>query len=235
MKICTKCKIEKELSEFSKNNRNKDKLCYNCKDCRNKSGQIYRHNNKDKIRKRNKIYLENNKEKVAKQHKKYRDNNKVRIFEQNKKYNVKHREERKTYNKKSWLENKEYYKNYRLENKERIRKYKNNYCVQRRKTDIEYKILCNLRGRLSHVIENNSKSASTTELLGCTVKFLKSYLQNKFTKNMTFDNYGKWHIDHIKPCDSFDLSKESEQRKCFHYSNLQPLWELENLKKSNKY
>jgi len=225
-KICPKCKIEKELSEFSKNNRNKDKLCYNCKDCRNKSGQIYREKHVDK---------------EVKRHKKYRDNNKVKILEQNKRYNAEHREERKTYNKKSWLENKDYYKNYRLKNKERIRKYKNNYCVQRRKTDIEYKILCNLRGRLSHVIENNSKSASTTELLGCTVKFLKSYLQNKFTKNMTWGNYGRknktqcWEIDHIKPCDSFDLSKKIEQRKCFHYSNLQPLWELENLKKSNKY
>ena len=52
---------------------------------------------------------------------------------------------------------------------------------------------------------------------------------------MSWDNYGDWHIDHIRPCCSFDLSKIEEQEKCFHYSNLQPLWAEENMTKGGKY
>ena len=82
-----------------------------------------------------------------------------------------------------------------------------------------------------------SKSAATLELLGCSVEELKKHLENQFIKGMTWNNYGLhgWHIDHIKPCASFDLTKEEEQRKCFHYTNLQPLWAKDNLSKSNKY
>lgn len=52
---------------------------------------------------------------------------------------------------------------------------------------------------------------------------------------MTRENYGEWHIDHIKPISKFDLNDENEQKKCFHYTNLQPLWASENIKKSDKY
>ena len=72
-------------------------------------------------------------------------------------------------------------------------------------------------------------------LIGCEVDYLMYYIQSKFTKGMNWNNYGKWHIDHIKPCCSFDLSKASEQRKCFHYTNLQPLWAKDNLSKGKFY
>ena len=63
----------------------------------------------------------------------------------------------------------------------------------------------------------------TFKLVGCKLAFLKGDLEAKFTEGMTWENHGEWHIDHIKPCCSFDLTKEEEQIKCFHYSNLQPL------------
>lgn len=81
------------------------------------------------------------------------------------------------------------------------------------------------------------------KLVGCSLEQLKKHLQSKFTKGMTWENYGtgwhgkgmkEWHIDHIRPCASFDLSKASEQKKCFNYSNLQPLWAKDNLSK-NRY
>jgi hypothetical protein len=77
------------------------------------------------------------------------------------------------------------------------------------------------------------KSNRTLKLLGCSPKFLKEYLESKFTRGMNWSNHGRfgWHIDHIKPCASFDLSKPAEQAKCFHYSNLQPLWWQDNLQK----
>jgi hypothetical protein len=77
-------------------------------------------------------------------------------------------------------------------------------------------------------------------LIGCEIDYLMYHLQHKFKKGMTWDNHGsgnngkgmkEWHIDHIKPCSSFDLSKPEEQQKCFHYTNLQPLWVKENWKK----
>jgi len=71
------------------------------------------------------------------------------------------------------------------------------------------------------------------ELLGCNIEFVKKYLESKFDKEMSWDNYGKWHIDHIKPVASFDLTKLDEQKKCFHYTNIQPLWAKENREKSD--
>lgn len=85
--------------------------------------------------------------------------------------------------------------------------------------------------------KHHKKLRSTAQLLGCTFDQLKSHLESKFDKRMTWDNYGYygWHIDHIRPCESFDLSKCEQQEKCFHYTNLQPLWWIENLKKNDKW
>ena len=99
------------------------------------------------------------------------------------------------------------------------------------------KIAHYLRTRLYAVLKFNQKSKTTEKLIGCSFEFLKYYLQYKFKVGMTWDNHSVhgWHIDHIRPCCSFDLSKASEQRKCFHYTNLQPLWAKENLRKGSKY
>ena len=67
--------------------------------------------------------------------------------------------------------------------------------------------------------------------MGCSVSFLKGFLEAKFKEDMTWENHGEWHIDHIKPCLSFNLLDEEKQKKCFHYTNLQPLWADENLSK----
>ena len=74
------------------------------------------------------------------------------------------------------------------------------------------------------------------ELVGCTIEELKIYLEKQFKEGMTWENRGiVWHIDHIKPISKFDLTNEEEQKKCFHYTNLQPLFAIDNLRKSNKY
>ena len=104
----------------------------------------------------------------------------------------------------------------------------------RRETDINYKLKKNLRCRVWSVLKGLYKSKHTMELLGCDIEQLKSHLQSKFKPNMSWDNYGKWHVDHIVPCDSFNLALPEEQEKCFNYKNLQPLWAIENLLKNNK-
>ncbi|MBC8308209.1 MAG: hypothetical protein H8E55_72195 [Pelagibacterales bacterium] len=102
---------------------------------------------------------------------------------------------------------------------------------------INYKLAANMRKTLSIALSKNRiiKSKKTLDLLGCTIFKLKKHLKNKFKEGMTFENYGKWHIDHIKPITAFDLSDISQQKKCFNYKNLQPLWAKENIRKSNIY
>ena len=104
----------------------------------------------------------------------------------------------------------------------------------KKKNDITYRILCNLRVRLNKAIRNNQKKGTTLLLINCSIEKLKKHLEKQFKKGMNWSNYGKWHIDHIRPCASFDLSKESEQHKCFNYKNLQPLWKKENCCKKDK-
>lgn len=88
--------------------------------------------------------------------------------------------------------------------------------------------------RTSFRKKGHTKSAKTEFYLGCSVEYFLDHLQKQFKEGMTLKNHGKWHIDHIMPCASFDLSKLSEQKKCFHYSNLQPLWAKENILKKDK-
>lgn len=104
----------------------------------------------------------------------------------------------------------------------------------RRKNNINYRIAHRLRIRMLQALKGIDKSAKTTDLLGISISEFKIYFQSLFTKGMSWDNYDQWHIDHIKACSKFDLTDPKQQRECFHYKNLQPLWEADNLKKSNK-
>ena len=107
--------------------------------------------------------------------------------------------------------------------------------LERRKNDPAFKMLTTLRVRIYTVLKGTAKSKTTMKLLGCTIEELWKNLEKKFTKGMTRENYGKWHVDHIKPCVLFDLTDPKQQEICFHYTNLQPLWAIDNLKKGDRY
>lgn len=79
------------------------------------------------------------------------------------------------------------------------------------------------------------KKGKTMELTGCSKYELLEHLGSQFTESMTWENYGQWHIDHIRPCASFDLTDLEQQKICFHWTNLQPLWATDNIKKGSKY
>lgn len=96
------------------------------------------------------------------------------------------------------------------------------------------KITQNLRARMRKVIKKGFKSGHSLSILGCSSQEWKVYLESKFTDGMSWENYGEWHIDHIVPCASFDLTKEEDQIRCFHYTNTQPLWKADNYKKGCK-
>jgi hypothetical protein len=126
-------------------------------------------------------------------------------------------------------------KKYYLRNKEKIKKRTLDYYNKRRKTDNAFRLIINLRARLNKAINSYNKSNSTMVLLGVpNIEFLWNHLEKTFKPGMTRENYGKWHIDHIIPCSSFNMENPKDQFKCFHYTNLQALWAHENLSKSNK-
>lgn len=109
----------------------------------------------------------------------------------------------------------------------------------RKETDIQYVIRRRLRGRIRDAVKrtlgNGYKYKSSIVLLGCDMIFFKSYIESKFEYGMNWERMTHIHIDHIKPCSQFDLTKLEEQKICFHYTNLQPLWGVDNLIKGHKY
>jgi hypothetical protein len=140
------------------------------------------------------------------------------------------------YGKEYYHNNKEQRLGYDREWRQNNPGYSNRYKKKRKEDDPVYKLIYNIRIRVLKALERNQKSGHTIELLGCTGLELKMYLESKFLSGMTWENHGNkgWHIDHIKPCASFDLSKPEEQRKCFHYTNLQPLWWMDNMSKGGR-
>ena len=149
--------------------------------------------------------------------------------------------------------NKEQIKEYRKENrkknilkiKERKREYYSNTINKekrnkkrrdRYKTDIEFKFLLILRGRMRVVLNGFRKSDTTKELLGRTMDEFKTYIQSLFGTNMTWENYGEngWELEHILPCKLFDLSDDRQQKVCFHYTNLKPMWYYLNRSKQDR-
>jgi Prasinovirus endonuclease VII len=103
-------------------------------------------------------------------------------------------------------------------------------------TILNRKIRKRLRTRLLLALSGGYKRGSTIELLGCSIADFKIYLESKFESGMSWENYGcdGWHIDHIMPCAIFDLTKPEHQKRCFHFSNMQPMWAGKNLRKSAK-
>lgn len=105
-----------------------------------------------------------------------------------------------------------------------------------RRTNINRNISSRLRIRVNAVIRYGQKSDATEKLLGCSIPALRNHLESLFTPNMNWEEFlaGRIHIDHIIPCSAFDLSVPENQFRCFHYSNLQPLWRRDNLRKGSK-
>jgi hypothetical protein len=141
---------------------------------------------------------------------------------------------------KEYRKNPEWVEKKRVRNKrwrEKSKDYYNNYQKERSKNDLDFKMRNNLRSRIRAALkyQSASKDLGTAKLVGCTMLELRAHLERQFKDGMTWDNHGDWHIDHIKPCVSFDLTDPEQQRECFHYTNLQPLWAEDNRRKGATY
>lgn len=115
---------------------------------------------------------------------------------------------------------------------ERVRENSRRSVKNRLKNSIDFRILHNLRRRLNKAVKGTVRSKRTQELLGCSIPHFKAWMEFWMQPGMTWENYGEWHVDHKRPCISFNMKDPEQQRQCFHYTNLQPLWAKENLQKS---
>ena len=163
--------------------------------------------NQDRVITYRRQYAIDNKEEIAIRIKKFRINNDAHFKSQSKKYR----------------------------NAPGYREKRNIQDRERKKRDPMYRIRVNLHVRLWFFLRALKKSTRTMELVGCDLEFLKKHLESQFDEKMTWDNYGTyWHIDHLRPCKSFNLLDPEQQKKCFHWTNLQPLEGKENMSKGAK-
>lgn len=220
-KICIICNVEKHILDFHKRKDSKDGLRNECKICTRLRINNYRKNNTDKVNEWNretyyrnivkhketkKIYRDNNKESQKIRLKNYRDNNQEKI------------------------------KKYYFDNKDGLNKKALCRINKRKKNDKMFSVICSIRARVYGFLRlsNITKKNKTLDIVGCSPENLRDFLEKKFVDGMSWENYGRngWHIDHIIPLSS--AKTEEEIYKLCHYTNLQPLWEKDNIKKSNK-
>lgn len=189
--------------------------------------------NKEKQKEYMKQYYLQNKEKIKKQVKQYQLQNKKKIVKRKKQFWLQNKEKIKRYR----LENKnvikEWSRQYHFQNKKRINKRIIKYTFNRRKTDINFRVVDNLRKRLRSALKYNYKSGSAVLDLGCTIEYFKKWIENQFRNGMSWENYGKWEIDHQIPLSIVDLTDRDNLLQVCHYTNLQPMWKDENRKKGN--
>jgi hypothetical protein len=168
--------------------------------------KVYREKNREEInrKKREKYNTEEGKRKCAVRNKIYRENNLE----------------------KAKLRERTYKKN----NRDKVRAY----VGSRYNSNPNVKLAQIIRVRMRKFIKNKSKSS--WQLMGADIETVKKHLESLFKEGMTWENHGLegWHIDHIIPCSAFDLTDPEQQKKCFHYTNLQPLWAKDNLSKGDK-
>jgi hypothetical protein len=245
-KECSKCGIEKVLTEF---HFRKDINAFRaeCKLCRNLQKRQHYIKNADGIKLYQNIYRKNNPEKLIALNKKYYENNLEKAKEYRKRYYEKNKNTLKEKNK-IWCKNNqdkilENKKEYYIKNSDVIKQKIQKYQDIKRKTDINYRISCNLRTRVRHAVSFNQRAGSAVDDLGCSIKQFKEYLESKFYNNketgeaMTWENYGfyGWHFDHIKPLIKFDLTDREQFLKAAHYTNYQPLWARDNFSKHDNW
>ncbi|SIP85991.1 Hypothetical protein PACV_278 [Pacmanvirus A23] len=217
----------KQCQEINKNTEKGDKNKLTEEEKLAKKREYYHKNKEEHKIRYEKYYAEhkkeiyiNSKERV----KQWRENNEEKVKKYGNDYYNKNIEKVKM-RANVWKEN----------NKEQYSKWLNEYQKNKRATDPIYKISCNLRGRIYSAIKGGNKSESTIELLGCSIEEFKKYLETWFDDKMTWENYGSyWHIDHEKPCASFDLTDSEQQKICFNWSNMIPMEAKENMSKGAK-
>jgi hypothetical protein len=218
-KTCKKCGIEKDIELFHVNKQRNDGHSNVCSECQSQYVSDYKQtpSGAKSCKAGHKKYYDNNKQAWVE----YRDTPQYQEYRQSDHYKEISETQRIGY--------------YEV-NKTKMNKKSVECHLRLKRSNIQVQIRDNLRGRIHSLLRGKKKDGHSIELLGCSIEFLKGYLEGQFVDNMSWSNYGLfgWHIDHIRPCVSFDLTDTEQQKQCFHYTNLQPLWAKDNLSKGSK-
>lgn len=240
MKKCKKCLIEKTQDEFGNNKNNKDNKSIYCLNCELERKRKYRKENKEKVNESSKNWRKNNPEKYRKTVEKYLEKNphmsskeRGRKYREDDDYRKKISQKRKEYYQNNLEKEREKRKIYYYKNKEKERQKNDNWRIEKLKSDGFFRMKRRLRERIRDYMKGESIGKKTKDIVGLEYEDFKIYISNKFSEGMTWDNYGKWHLDHIIPlCEAKNVE---ELIKLNHFTNLQPLWAEDNIKKNRKY
>ena len=217
LKTCVSCNKEKAFIDFSNNNASPDGKHSYCKECSNQKNKEWREKNSEKNKQTIKKWKEANADKI-------------REYKRKRKPTEKEKDGKKRWTEKNAEKLKEYQRQYKKKNQKRL----NELEQKRKQVDPVYRIVCSIRSRVSALCKSISeeRNLSATKSIGLNRDEFKKYIESKFQEGMTWENYGEWHIDHIKPLST--ATTEEQVMELNHYTNLQPLWAIENLRKSNK-
>jgi hypothetical protein len=212
------------------------------KKAKKKADQRYRLKHAQKIKEKRKLHYLNNKDGIDKKNLDYYYKNLDKVKNLQRRYYDEHsahlRDRARKYYKENSEKIKKYQKDYRKNNIEKINNRVKKYNKNRYRLNDHYKLKKVIRRRILDALKykNTKKLFNSEILLGCSIIEARQHIESLFREGMSWENHGPkgWHIDHIKPCASFDLTNPEEQKKCFHYTNLQPLWWWENISKSDK-
>lgn len=234
MKVCIECGESKELSQFKFRTDTK-KYRNSCKECDKTYFAARYESKKDIISAQSKIKYAENPEPTKARSKKWKAANPDKVAASiercRESSNARKRDRYKNdqeYRKADQARSKKWKKN----NRTKVNKHER----EKRAEDIQYRLRDNIRSRFRQALRGITKGLGAIKALGCTIEYLKQYLESKFQLGMSWDNYGfyGWHIDHIVPLASFDLTDINQVKKACHYTNLQPLWAEDNLRKGAK-
>jgi hypothetical protein len=205
-KRCCDCREIKATSLFYANCASKDGLQYRCKECSKRAATLWRVNNTDQNNGTRRARYARDPQRFRNERNEHRKNN------------LEH--ERLT--DRLWCE----------KNVEKRKASKSKTQKKAWRENPEFRLMQNWRGRIARVIAG--KNGGSEDFLGCTWDQFLGHLEILFTPGMSWDNYGEWHVDHIRPLSRFNLSDPAQQRAAFHWSNHQPLWAEDNLSKGAK-
>lgn len=228
-KTCKTCLIDQPIDHFYLSKRHTDGRVKVCRNCQKIKMSEYREKHRAKIKRYMHGYFSENKKRILAQTRKFRKENPEIVKERREKYYAKYREKLLAQNKEYYQKNKDkkkqYDRKYRLKAKNRKRRnaleQAQNHAspIRRIKKALRNAVRLGMLGKIQ-------KSMHTDQYLGCSFEFFCKHMELQFLEGMTFENYGKaWHIDHIKPINTFPVERLGE---AFHYTNCRPLWASEN-------
>ena len=248
-KTCTACNRLLPLDQFAKHGKH---LRSQCKECKAPKDRAYMERNAERVQQRRHGYYQRNKAQCLAQAKRWRKANQERYLATSR---LSRRQYRANHHEETLAKQRAYNQRPEVKAKRRVwdrlnsrphwsREATKAWHKRRLENDIQYRLKVRCKARLSSYLSAHGarKHYHSIELIGCTIAQLKTHLESHWQPGMSWENYGRyrrgglmtWHIDHIKPVASFDLTDPKQQRACFHWTNLQPLWAPENMAKHDK-